>query len=315
MELKLEKVISYEKSDIKEGQPWYGFHDREGNRFICSYYRDYIGYVENEKVIWTMGRVNPQLAPKHYDIEIYTPKYISRMYHEEAYIVSESKYAYKLDIKNMKMDKLIDFKENGIEDAGCAVCDLEDNIWINDVRGSELFCFDSKGNFAYSIGKEKPGLNEGTVSFNEAMFNWSYDLRLGPDGNLYLLDSKNFAVRMINIKERTVTTLVGNGQPGKITAESLPELVQLGSNPEEYFNGPWSLILDEEGNLYIGDTYNNAIRVLEKKTGKVITFLESNQEAYYHIAGMDYYKGKLYVPNYDYDRQKYTLTILERKME
>ena len=161
MKLNLEKIISYEESDIKDGQPWYGFHDREGNRFICSYYRDYIGYVENEKVVWTMGRINTELALKHYGIEIYTPKYISRMYHEEAYLISESKYAYKLDIKNMKMSKLIDYQGNGIQDAGCAVCDLEDHIWVNDVRGSKLFHFDSQGKLIETIGKNEVGFNKG----------------------------------------------------------------------------------------------------------------------------------------------------------
>ena len=313
MDLTLEKIISYEESDFKEGQPWYGFHDRMGNRFICSYFKDYIGFIQKGKMVWTLGRINPHLAPTHYEVEIYTPKYINKMYHEEAYIISESNYAYKLDYSTMKMSKLIDYQGSGIQDAGCAVCDLEDHIWVNDVRGSKLFHFDPQGKLIETIGKNEVGFNKGTVSFDEVMFNWSYDLRLGPDGNLYLLDSKNYAVRKINIKDRTVTTVIGDGKSGRITDESDPNQVRLGGNSGEYFDGPWSIILDEEGNLFVGDTYNKAIRILEKDTGKVCTLVENSEQEYYHIAGMDYYKGKLYVPNYV--GNQYSLTILDKLMD
>jgi hypothetical protein len=47
-----------------------------------------------------------------------------------------------------------------------------------------------------------------------ARFGWIYDLRPGPDGCVYLLDSTNYAVRRIGPARRTVSTVVGTGRPG-----------------------------------------------------------------------------------------------------
>jgi len=52
------------------------------------------------------------------------------------------------------------------------------------------------------------------VNFGEAKFHWIYDIRRGPDGNIYVLDSRNFAVRLIDLKNRKVKTIAGTGKAG-----------------------------------------------------------------------------------------------------
>jgi len=135
----------------------------------------------------------------------------------------------------------------------------------------------------------------GTASFEEVLFNWIYDLRLGADGDLYLLDSKNFAVRRINILDKTVTTICGDGKGGYSGDGGNAKAARLGSRPGEFFDGPWALSVDEENNVFIGDTQNCVVRMIEGKTNAIRTVLpnETRRDLFFEkICSMDYAGGR-----------------------
>lgn len=187
-------------SDYEFGIPWYGFHDRLGVHYICSYFGHYIGCIWDGKVAWTAGEKDPNLASVHYKVKFDTPKYICRMFHQNALLISEKRYIYKLNLQTMSFIILIDCDNAKVVDSGCCICDFNDNIWINNVQGGAVFRFSPEGELIERVGQKETGFNKGTVSFKETAFNWIYDLRLGPDGHLYVLDSKNYAIRRIEIR-------------------------------------------------------------------------------------------------------------------
>jgi hypothetical protein len=177
-----------------------------------------------------------------------------------------------------------------------------------------------------TLGNGQPGFQEGTFPFEGVQFNWIYDLRLGPDGHLYVLDSKNYSVRRINADQGTVSVVVGTGRPG-YSGDGGPALnATLGSNPSEYFDGPFSLSLDEEGNIFIGDTYNHVIRMVEHATQRISTIaghhpadqdkrndpLETDplKLNLLKICSMDYYDGCLFIPDWSND-----LVVMEKRRE
>jgi hypothetical protein len=228
------------------------------------------------------------------------------MYHQNTLLISEKKYIYKLDLETMSFDILIDCDKANVVDSGCCVCDREDNIWVNDIQGGTVFRFSSNGGLSERIGQKHTGFNKGTVSFEEAAFNWIYDIRLGPDGHLYVLDGKNYALRRIEIDSRTVTTICGDGEPGDSPLECKISQAKFGSSPGEYFDGPWSLFADEAGNIIVGDTWNHTLRVIEHDTDMVKTIAVNFSK----ICGLDYYNGIVYVP--DWLESGYSLTLIER---
>jgi hypothetical protein len=167
------------------------------------------------------------------------------------------------------------------------------------------------------LGTGQPGFQRGTVPESAVQFNWIYDLRLGPDGNVYVLDSKNFALRQIDVQQDTVSTVVGTGEPG-YSGDGGPALeATLGSDPSEYFDGPFSLSLDEEGNIFIGDTYNHVVRMVERSSGCISTIAGKHPAEPARrnaplerdplnlnlpkICSMDYYGGCLFVPDWSDD--------------
>jgi hypothetical protein len=90
-----------------------------------------------------------------------------------------------------------------VDDEGC--------VWVNEVEGCRVWRFDSTGKAVMTLGDGKPGFQSGIADFDEVRFNWIYDIRRGPDGNIHVLDRRNFAVRMIDGKTIVSTPLQEHG--------------------------------------------------------------------------------------------------------
>jgi sugar lactone lactonase YvrE len=70
-------------------------------------------------------------------------------------------------------------------------------------------------------------------------------------GNLYIADSQDYAIRMVNVSG-TINTVAGNGSPGSSGDGGPATSAQIG-----YVAG---LTVDAGGNIYIGDHDNNRVR-------------------------------------------------------
>ena len=87
----------------------------------------------------------------------------------------------------------------------------------------------------------------------EASLRWPTALALGPDGDLYIADTRNHAIRRL-APDGTITTVAGVGTAG-IDGDG-------GSATEAQLAQPYGLALDDEGSLYIGDRANFRVRRL-----------------------------------------------------
>ncbi len=85
-----------------------------------------------------------------------------------------------------------------------------------------------------------------------AMFHTPSGLALDRHGNLYVADTGNHAIRKVS-PQGQVSTVAGNGTPGFAD----------GSGRQARFNGPMGVAVDGEGRLYVADTWNDRIRVIE----------------------------------------------------
>ena len=84
----------------------------------------------------------------------------------------------------------------------------------------------------------------------------------GPD-SLYIADQSNNRIRKLDLTSGEITTIVGTGESG-YNGDGAP-------GPETALAGPSGLALDQEGNLYIADTFNGRIRKWDRQTGTVET--------------------------------------------
>jgi sugar lactone lactonase YvrE len=86
----------------------------------------------------------------------------------------------------------------------------------------------------------------------EASLDRPRDLELGPDGRLYIADTDNHRIRVVDLATGVITTIAGNGNAG-FTGEGGPAA-------QAALNRPFGIAFDESGNLYISDTFNNRVR-------------------------------------------------------
>jgi DNA-binding beta-propeller fold protein YncE len=105
------------------------------------------------------------------------------------------------------------------------------------------------------------GFLDGAAS--SALFKQPRALVRDPDGNLYIADQQNQRVRKITDEGTgTVSTIVGNGTQG-FAGDGGPAVDamlnwEIGSNPEPSGGLAW-----KDGILYIADTFNERIRVVD----------------------------------------------------
>jgi sugar lactone lactonase YvrE len=111
-------------------------------------------------------------------------------------------------------------------------------------------------------------------------------LALDKDGNLYIADRANHRVRKVS-PSGIITTVAGNGEAGYIS-DGGPAIATRLHNPVD-------VAIDDAGNLYIADIYNNRVRKVSPSG--IITTVAGNGEAGYVSDGGPAIATKLHHPH------------------
>lgn len=159
---------------------------------------------------------------------------------------------------------------------------LGDNLYIADseVSGIRKIALDTTGNVSTIIGKGLFDFGDDDGDFEDALL--QHPLGITTVGNrLYIADTYNNKIKVLDLKKRKIVTYAGDGDEG----------MEDGEREEATFDEPAGITYADE-KLYIADTNNHLIRVINMGTGVVstlnITFPEKMHE-----------KPKFYVDLYD----------------
>jgi hypothetical protein len=312
---KIERVIHFGPNDLcKDGFVHFGFHDRAGRQYALEHRKHFIGLVGgNDTLKWTVAADKVFADVPNIYADIKYPMYIDGL-PDGTLVVSNFGNArlYRIDVRRMEARLFVDGSKLGMRDIGNCVVDNEGCVWVNEVEGCRMWRFNYEGRTLLTLGDGTPGFQSDNTDFSEVRFNWIYDIRRGPEGNIYVLDSRNFAVRMIDLGLHRVRTIAGMGKAGYEGDGGDARFATFGSEPAARFDGPISLSLDEEGDIYVGDRYNHVVRMVHRKTG-VITTIAGNYDAtdgernspkesnplrlnLPQISSMDYWNGYLFIP-------------------
>ncbi len=82
--------------------------------------------------------------------------------------------------------------------------------------------------------------------------------------HVYIADQSNNRIRLLDLETQVVTTVAGTGDSG-YNGDGMPAI-------DSGLAGPSGLALDAQGNLYVADTFNGRIRMVDKDTGIISTF-------------------------------------------
>ena len=104
----------------------------------------------------------------------------------------------------------------------------------------------------------------------KARLNYPVGLAVDGDGSVYIADTYNYRIRRVD-PGGTIPTLAGNGERG-FSGDGGPAV-------EARLNDPWDVTVDEDGNVYIADSYNHRVRRVDP-AGIISTFAGNGPGAF-----------------------------------
>jgi len=149
---------------------------------------------------------------------------------------------------------------NGFVQPSGVAADMGGNLSIADVGNQRIRKVDLAGTIRSIAGTGTPGFSGDGGQATTAQLFYPAGVALDPSGNLFIADTNNCSIRMID-PAGVITTVAGNGTVGSSGDGGPATGAQLGY--------PSGVALDASGNLFIADAGNNRIRKVD--SGGTIT--------------------------------------------
>lgn len=126
-------------------------------------------------------------------------------------------------------------------------------LYVADSNNNAIRQIDPKGNVTTLAGGTGASFADGPGK--SARLNGASGVTVGPDGALYVADYGNNRIRRIDLSspDHTVSTIAGTGQPD----------FKDGPGATARFSSPADLTVDAQGHLYVADTDNHRIRMID----------------------------------------------------
>ena len=145
---------------------------------------------------------------------------------------------------------------------GVAV-DVDGTIYVSESGADKVRSIDGTGRLATVAGTGEPGFSGDGGPARDARIALPRGLALGPDG-LYVADSGNDRVRVVQSSSGTIATVAGNGVRG-FSGDG-------GSARDAALNLPEGVAVTPDGaRLFIADTRNHRVREVALATGRIET--------------------------------------------
>ncbi len=142
-------------------------------------------------------------------------------------------------------------------------------IWFCEYTGQRVRRISSDGKIETIAGSGAKGYEGDGGPALEASFNLPHELRFDRQGDLYIVDMGNHAVRKVDLRTRQISTIAGNGKPGYRGDGGPAKLAQ--------FDKPHSIQFGPDGNLYVCDIGNHVIRCIDTSTQTIRTYAGTGQ--------------------------------------
>lgn len=152
----------------------------------------------------------------------------------------------------------------GLKEPNGLCLDGKGKLYIADVADHRVRVVDLKTGVITTLCGNGKGARVGDGGpFKDASLLGPRAVAVGPDGKLYIVERNGHCVRRIDFATGTIERFAGTGTRG-YTGDG-------GAALEATFDGPKEIDIDKDGNVYVVDTENEAIRRIDAKTRVVTT--------------------------------------------
>ena len=150
-----------------------------------------------------------------------------------------------------------DFSKAKFKRFGGMTLDQKGNLYVADVGAHRIRKIDFVNKKVTTVaGTGKYGFKDGDLA--QAQFGTIEGMTVGPLGHLYIADSGNARVRMLDFKKKTVVTIAGARGNREFT----------GAGNKVFFLYPTDVAVTPEGTIFVVDASRHHIRVIRPKTTK-----------------------------------------------
>ena len=140
-------------------------------------------------------------------------------------------------------------------------------LFISDSNHHRIVVTDLEGRFLAAIGSGRIGFDDGP--FETATFNRLQGLAYH-EGKLYVADAENHALRRVDLEERRVVTLVGDGKQGR-------DYFGGHTGKEQQLSTPWDVVV-HQGKVYIAMAGTHQIWVYDVERDRCMNFSGTGRE-------------------------------------
>lgn len=138
-----------------------------------------------------------------------------------------------------------------------AVCvDRQGNTYVCEREGNAIRKIDDKGTISTIAGTGLKGYAGDGGDALQATFNGPKGIRCDKQGNIYVVDTENHAIRRIDVKKNVVTSVAGGRKGGQGDS---------GDATQAGLDRPHGCIIDDDGAIYIADSNNHRVRKVSAK--------------------------------------------------
>jgi uncharacterized protein (TIGR03437 family) len=148
--------------------------------------------------------------------------------------------------------------------------DSSHNLYISDSNNNKIRKI-SGGIITTLGGKQNAGFSGDGGPVANALFDSPYGLCFDNSGNLFIADLLNEVVREVSAGG-TIQTVAGNSTNGYYGDNSLAI--------DAEFSSPFAAAVDSAGRIYISDSNNNRVRVVNPVTGIITTYAGNGYNLY-----------------------------------
>ncbi len=143
--------------------------------------------------------------------------------------------------------------------------DKRGNLIVADTSNNRIRRISTEGVVSTVAGSAEAGYRDGPA--DQSQFDSPVGVAVDREGNIFVADTYNDRVRKIST-EGAVSTIAGAGMPGFADGQAESAM----------FDTPCGVAVDAQGNLFIADTGNDAIRKITPQ-GDVSTIVGTSQNA------------------------------------
>lgn len=135
-----------------------------------------------------------------------------------------------------------------------------ESLWVALRNGHSIWRLDLPNDIWHHVaGTGKQGFTGDGGDAKHATFDGPKGIAIGPAGDIFVADTENQAIRVIDSKTRVISTLAGSGAAAKgFQGDN-------GLANHCWLNRPHGICIATDGTVYIGDSGNHRVRAVREK--------------------------------------------------